>query len=163
MTVMRLGAMLCALAAATGIAFAQPGSTGGSLGQPGNSVSSGSGGATGPPARTENNQPAAGGLSIAGRWTLTFNCLGRPATVEATFRHTSATTFEGSSIGATSGYTTRIYDGSISGDRVSWTRVTTNQTEGRVMQNAGRLVGDQLLDGTEKGPFWTCSFTGRKL
>ena len=181
---MRMIQGLISLLAALGVAFvlaavspasaqkvprqvAQAGSTGGTIGKRSKSVSGGArkekpaaAPATRPrkthrkPSHAHPARPAR--ASISGRWRIKMKCNTGLFDITATLRQDSATDFSGSSIGHNTHVRSTVTGSIRRGDNFTWVRKGLVSLRGH-----GHFSGNHM-SGTENGPVWSCTFTGRR-
>jgi hypothetical protein len=101
-------------------------------------------------------QPAASPLE--GSWLVKQDCTQGKFEIEIKFSHTSPTEFTGDSIGITTGARSRIVDGRINGNRVTFTR----QAGPLADRWTAQLKGPTRFSGTSAGPAWRCSYTAAR-
>jgi len=140
------------------ITTAQAGSAGGGVGRDKKDLSGG----TQTP-NVKRSAPKRRGFILNGTWRLNYTCFpGGKYIVMATFRHSSASRFTGSTIGVTSGCNTRIVDGRISGNIVRFKRKVIGCLGGTRTVRAELSGGGRILKGKDPYLLGSCSFIGRK-
>ena len=108
----------------TPAAFAQSGSTGGSIGKAEKSISGDqeSGAPNASPQRRQERSTVSGPPSINGRWLVSQNCNTGQYKIVLTFQQTSPTEFTGTSAGLTTGAQSQISNGRLSGNTLTFSR-----------------------------------------
>lgn len=163
MSVRLAGSGLCVLAAvlvclaAGGTACAQAGSTGGSLGKSGKSVTGGGGAPAEKPA--VRSAPSTGGYSLNGTWHVRQKCNTGDFEILLSLKHSSPTSFSGSGQGLTTGSVSTVVDGQLSGRSVSFRRpggLTGDSWTGTLSGNG------RSFSGSTKGALWQCTYSASK-
>lgn len=145
------------LAMVLAAAPAQAGSTGGSLGKSGKSVSGAAPDAAQSAKPATRSAPATTGAVMNGSWHVRQKCDTGEFEILMVLKHSSPTTFSGSAKGLTTGAATTV-NGSISGSSITITRGVTLGTD----HWTGRLNGSRSFSGSTQAPLWKCTYTARK-
>jgi hypothetical protein len=147
---------------APALVLAQAGSTGGSIGKQGKSVSGDDVQTQQKPAaaRTEPAAPARSVAAITGRWRVNQDCNTGKFEIELDLKQSSGTRFSGSGRGITSGTTFNIVDGVVSGNQISFRRRGTKI--GLSDSWSATLTAPGAFTGTSRGPLWRCTYTAKK-
>ena len=135
-------------------AFAQSGSTGGSIGKTEKSIS-GDQESNAPDARPQRQKErgaVSGPASINGRWLVSQNCDTGKFKIELTFQQTSPTGFTGTSVGLTTGAQSQISNGRLAGNTLTFSRDGLDRW-------VAHLNGPRQFSGTSSSSLWHCSYT----
>lgn len=142
---------------------AEPGSAGGSLGKKNKSVSGGGSPAVKakPKPVKAKTKPVKAIRKFTGRWRMnaicsTGNYIITVNITAATGSHVAGTT------SSTSGFSTRILDGKVSGNTIRFRRRTSNSPFKVTDQVTGRLSSASRMTGTITGGVSTCTFTASR-
>lgn len=143
----------------TPAAFAQSGSTGGSIGKAEKSISGDqeSGTPDARPQKQKERSTVSGPASINGRWLVSQNCDTGKYKIELTFQQTSPTGFTGTSVGLTTGAHSQISDGRLSGNTLTFSRDGISSDRW-----VAHLNGPRQFSGTSSGSLWHCTYTAHK-
>lgn len=137
-------------------AFAQSGSTGGSIGKTEKSISGDqeSGAPDARPQRRMERGTGSGSPSINGRWLVSQICDTGKYKIELTFQQTSPTGFTGTSVGLTTGAQSQISNGRLAGNTLTFSRDGISSDRW-----VAHFNGPRQFSGTSSGSLWHCSYT----
>jgi hypothetical protein len=153
--------------AAERIIVAQAGSTGGTLGKSGRSVS---GGEAAPPPESQappvklapsgaRLRPATSAVvSFAGDWRLVAKCSNGDWNMRLVLQQAPGEGLSGTGHNLTAGYNSVVADGKVSGSQANF---SLRWPAGVTDHWTARLAGSQM-SGSIKGPFWTCTYAARR-